>query len=399
MWNLELAAWPHGTPGVRASLFTPVAETCVAETCWSAGRRGGGERDESESERSSAAGAAQKTPPVGTPPHVTAPGSVRVGAAERVEQDPRLAWAERYRATLRRYLSSQGEAELHDAYRLGRGAIAAGLGLLDLSALHHEAVAAALAHGPPEERPERTLDACLRFFAEVLSPYEMVHLGFRNAQEMLRRVNDTLEQQAKQIARALHDEAGQLLASVHLALDEVKTRLPARYAGDLEGVRALLFQIEDELRRLSHELRPPVLDDLGLVPALQQLAGNVTRRSGLEVVVESSTASGDAPESRLPPSVETALYRIAQESLTNVMRHARAARATVVVWRKAEAVGLTVEDDGIGFDPAAPARADEGAGLGLAGIRERCAALNGRLEIRSTPGAGTRLDARIPLPL
>src|SRR5439155_1515163 len=129
-------------------------------------------------------------------------------------------------------------------------------------------------------------------------------------------------------------------------VDRLAGDLPQSMRSRLEEVRDLLDRIEGELRRLSHELRPTMLDDLGLVPALQFLAEGVAKRTGLSVEVRGST------HGRLPPAVETALYRIAQEALTNAVRHAHPAHVKIQVQREARAVRCSVADDGVGFDAA-----------------------------------------------
>src|SRR5439155_9428657 len=113
----------------------------------------------------------------------------------------------------------------------------------------------------------KTVDGSMRFLAESLSPFEMTHRSFQDAIAALRRLNEMLEEEARRIAHALHDEAGQLLVSVHLAVKEIADGLPPRARDQLMKIRAPLGEVERHLRRLSHELRPTVLDDLGLVPS------------------------------------------------------------------------------------------------------------------------------------
>ena len=150
---------------------------------------------------------------------------------------------ERYQFALLDYLASPGEEALHDAYELGRKALADGLGVLDLVLLHSRALTFALSVPQTQSHRERALEAQTAFFAEVLSPFEMGHRAFRDANTMLRRLNGMLEAQAKRIAYSLHSEAGQLLASVHLTLAEATRDLPADKAIHLTKVRALLVEI------------------------------------------------------------------------------------------------------------------------------------------------------------
>jgi PAS domain S-box-containing protein len=430
--------------------------------------------------------------------------------------DPSPEFVDEYAAALQDYLSGGGEAALQRAYQLGREALAQGLGVLEFAAVHHQALAqilrAADGHLP------QTIATASQFMGESLSPFEMTHRGYREANaaleisekryrllfenandivfttdlagqftsmnrageeltgyrrdeaakitfasvvvpeslgmahEMLRRkregevertqfeveiiardgrriplevhtallyqdgqpagvhgiardiserkqaeqaliqLNERLEDEAKRIAHALHDEAGQLLSSVHLALDEVTRDLPPANRAHMANVKELLDQVEEELRRLSHELRPTVLDDLGLVPALEFLADRVAKRSGLVITVQE-----EVREERLPAFVETALYRSVQEALTNVMRHAKAKRVEIALQQGADTVQCTIQDDGVGFDVRAAQARRGDHGLGLVGIRERAGALGGTLTIRSTPGHGTTILITIPL--
>jgi signal transduction histidine kinase len=200
------------------------------------------------------------------------------------------------------------------------------------------------------------------------------------------------EEEARRIARELHDEAGQMTASIHLALADIERELPARASGRLESVRELLDDLEQRLRRLSHELRPTILDDLGLGPALEFLAEGFAARTGISFAVDGTTRG------RLEPVVETTVYRIVQEALTNIARHARAKRASIRLSRESESLRCSIRDDGIGLpeDRSAAAVARR-RGLGLVGIRERLDALGGALRIRSRASGGTELWFTIPI--
>jgi signal transduction histidine kinase len=197
-----------------------------------------------------------------------------------------------------------------------------------------------------------------------------------------------LEGQAKRIAYALHDEAGQLLASVHLAVARAASELPPEKAKELSAVQVMLNQIDERLRNLSHELRPPVLEDLGLSPALELLADGVSKRWGLPVTVKA------ALNHYVPATVETTVYRITQEALTNAAKHARATRAEVDLWQTAHKIVCSVRDDGIGFDDTARRRR---TGLGLVEIKERVAALGGVLRVGPNKDRGTDVTVEIPL--
>jgi signal transduction histidine kinase len=142
-----------------------------------------------------------------------------------------------------------------------------------------------------------------------------------------------------------------------------------------------------DVRRLAVQLRPAVLDDFGLVAALERLTETFAEQTGIRVDFHSALG-----EKRLPGEVETALYRVVQESLTNIVKHASARRVSISVARRDSSVAAVIEDDGDGFDP----RVVREGGVGLLGMRERLALLDGRVEIESRPGAGTTLVAEVP---
>jgi PAS domain S-box-containing protein len=422
----------------------------------------------------------------------------------------------RYDALLRGSLEAFDEAALHAAHELGREALARGLGVLDMVELHHSLIARLLPASPPDETV-RWSEAAGRLLAESLTPFEMVHRGFRsahaalqategryrelfenandaifttdlagrltsinraaeeltgysrdeamalkltalmapaattpvrlarqaglnameaqgrheleivtrdgrripievstrqvyqdgqlvglqgiardmtdrkNAEAALRHLNEHLEEKVKRIAHALHDEAGQLLASVYLRVAEVASELPMPGRRRVEELRTLLDQVDDQLRRLAHELRPSILDDLGVLPACRFLAEGVSKRSRLQIDVRGSTGG------RLPVNIETALYRVVQEALTNVVKHAQAQSVIVQFERHGRRLKGQIRDDGIGFDLASVMNRIGGKGLGLIGMRERLSAVAGRLDITSPPGQGTLLEFAIPL--
>ena len=300
-------------------------------------------------------------------------------------------WTALYVAALRDFIRGRGEAELARAYELGRRAMREEIGLLDLMALHHGALATVLGAEGDGRNPGTIVADAGTFLSETLSSFEMVHRGFRESVATLRRINEMLEEQARHIAHALHDDAGQLLASVHLTLQRVERRLPAGGSDDLQEARQFLGQIEHHLRNLSHELRPTMLDDLGLLPALEFLAQSVSARSGIPIRVSGVRLR------RLPARVETALYRIVQEALRNAAKHSEARHVNVGIDVAERRVRCSIRDDGKGFDPGATMDGKRIGGLGMVGMRERLDALGGDLVIRSTPGRGTELRITVPL--
>jgi len=217
-----------------------------------------------------------------------------------------------------------------------------------------------------------------------------VELSQRVARDALQRVVTAQELERRRLARELHDETGQALTSILLSLSALEEVHDERELHAAVGeVRELVRSTLQDVRQLAVELRPKVLDDFGLVAALERLTQSFGEQTGISVHFQQLLPTAG----RLPPEVETALYRIVQESLTNIVKHARATSVSVVLTRKDDSVSVVVEDDGVGFEPA---REPEG-GIGLAGMRERVALLGGRLAIESRPGAGTTFVAEVPL--
>jgi two-component system, NarL family, sensor histidine kinase DevS len=215
-----------------------------------------------------------------------------------------------------------------------------------------------------------------------------VDLSERVARDALRRVIGAQELERRRLARELHDETGQALTSILLGLKGIED---ARDGGDVrqatEELRELVVGTLQDVRRLAVELRPKALDDFGLVPALERLVENFGEQTGMNVQLEARLG----PD-RLPGEVETALYRITQEALTNVVKHARARKVSIVLTRRNGTATAVIEDDGQGI-----ADADDTQGLGLLGMRERLELINGKLSIESSEGAGTTIVAEVPI--
>ena len=201
---------------------------------------------------------------------------------------------------------------------------------------------------------------------------------------------DAREQEARRIGRELHDQAGQLLSALHLALEEVGSELRPAARGRIPALRSMVDEVEQQLRRIAHEMRPPILDDLGLLAAIDFMASGVAQRTGLRITVAGTRV-------RVLPEIETNLYRIAQEALTNVARHARAGEAWVEVHVARTEAGVEVRDDGCGFAVDAVLGHGGERGLGFLSIQERVDALGGRLCVESAPGEGTLVRVTVPL--
>jgi signal transduction histidine kinase len=211
-----------------------------------------------------------------------------------------------------------------------------------------------------------------------------VELSERVARDALRRVVAAQELERQRLARELHDETGQALTSILLGLKQLDGESPEAVA----AVRELVVATLQDVRRLAVELRPKVLDDFGLVPALERLTQGFAEHTGISVDLEASALT-----ERLPVEVETAIYRIVQESLTNVVKHARAHSVSVVLNRGDGRIKAVIEDDGTGF---APETVGEG-GIGLVGMRERIELLDGSLTVESSERSGTTVAVEVPV--
>ena len=211
----------------------------------------------------------------------------------------------------------------------------------------------------------------------------------RVASDALRRVVEAQELERRRLARELHDQTGQELTGVLLSLRAIEeAEDPEALAKAVAAVREQVVQTLHDVRRLAVELRPKVLDDFGLVAAVERLAQTFQDQTGLALDLE--TQLGDK---RLPGEIETALYRMVQEGLTNVVKHGQAGRVSIVLALSSKAITAVIEDDGRGFEPD-----QNHEGMGLDGMRERLGLLGGRLKIESRPGAGTTLVGEVPLP-
>ena len=202
------------------------------------------------------------------------------------------------------------------------------------------------------------------------------------------------EQERKRIARELHDETSQVLTSLLISLAILEESTTTQEARDrIADTRKLAHQTLRAIRSLSIDLRPSALDDLGLLPALRWYIKEYQQKCSIEVEF---AATGF--KERLPAEMETALYRIVQESLTNTARHANASRVVITMKEDTDAVYATITDNGCGFDVGSILKSpDQERGLGLAGMSERALLLDGTLNINSSPGHGTSIEVYIPL--
>ena len=228
---------------------------------------------------------------------------------------------------------------------------------------------------------DRLIESERRARADAERALEQLRQSHERLESLSRRLVELQETERRALARELHDEVGGILAGLKLQLDGVATRLP-------DEVHSLLGQLSSRVRDLSTDLRPPMLDEMGLLPTLLWHFERYRAQTGIRVDFRNS-----APVGRLPAQVETAAFRIAQEALTNVARHAGVQEASVSLDADPDRIVLRVEDHGIGFRPES---AWAGMSSGLTGMRDRARLAGGRLTVDSAPGRGTRLTAELP---
>ncbi len=234
-------------------------------------------------------------------------------------------------------------------------------------------------------------------FIENARLYKVVQEREVRLAELVHQLVNAQEKERQRIARELHDETGQKLTALAMGLAAVDTSLGG---GDAAGGQRLIHNLREvsnqaitELRNIMSDLRPALLDDLGLVPALRSYVQQFAERHrDIEVIL-----NADRPAKRPAPEYETVLFRVVQEALTNVARHARATQVTVMLEQHSRIARLEVQDNGIGFDPGVPSRHAPGSGLGLVGMRERVTLVGGSCNIISAPGQGTRIMVELPL--
>jgi signal transduction histidine kinase len=216
----------------------------------------------------------------------------------------------------------------------------------------------------------------------------------RKAEEQLRALSKRLievqEEERRSIARELHDQVGQYLTITKLMLDRATKATPETVTPLLIEITAQVVEVLQQVRNMSLNLRPSMLDDLGLVPALKWLFERLEKQSGLNINFEHNMT-----DNRVSPDIDTTIYRIVQEALTNVIRHAGVTSAKVRLWLNEKTISLKVEDNGQGFEPD---RLAARVTTGLSAMQERARLLGGYLRIESVPGAGTRVVAEIPIP-
>lgn len=282
--------------------------------------------------------------------------------------------------------------------RDGREAVVAAVAVLyDITARKRAEEALLHAHSELEERvAERTLDLA-RANESLRAEIGERRLAEAARNDLLRRIVVVQEEERVRIARELHDQMGQQLTALKLGLEALE-RPPAVEGPDLrerlQRLLALTRQIGHDMHRIAWELGPAALDELDLPTALSNYAEEWAGHSGVAVKFQCTGGW----ERRLPPQVEGPLYRVVQEALTNVAKHAAARRLSLILNRRSDELQVIVEDDGVGFDTEVkPAPVRPGPQLGLTGMKERVQAMGGILQVESSPGSGTTLFVRLPL--
>jgi signal transduction histidine kinase len=214
-----------------------------------------------------------------------------------------------------------------------------------------------------------------------------VDLTRRVARTTVQRIVDGQEQERRRLSRELHDETGQALTSILLGLKSIEDAQGTdRFPAALAELREIVVATLQDVRRLAVELRPKALDDFGLVPALERLTSSFAEQTGIAAHLESRL-----PEARLSSEIETVLYRVVQEALTNVVKHAQAEHVSVMLYSKPGRVAVVIEDDGRGFGAGG-----EPDGIGLLGMRERVGLVGGSLAVESSSGVGTTIVVEVP---
>jgi signal transduction histidine kinase len=233
--------------------------------------------------------------------------------------------------------------------------------------------------------------------AERTAELEQVNARLRDRERSLaqlyQKVVTAQEDERKRIARELHDETSQSLAVLAMGIDSASAALKAGLTPRLDEVKALAVRTIEEIHRLILDLRPSVLDDLGLLPAIRWYAERYLEARGISVRCEFEKV-----DQRLPPALETAVFRVCQEAMSNIARHAKAETVLIQVGQKGDALHIEIEDDGEGFDPEGVVARVGRESFGLLGIRERVELLGGRARIDSALGQGTRIQIEVPLP-
>ena len=359
-----------------------------------------------------------------------------------------------YRAALRKFLKHGRRAGLESAQGLGSQALAAGLQTLDLAKLHEETLVKEVLPGCPDSQRATIIRQAGIFFTEAITPIETTHRGSReaavhlnqivemlsqrtvelaasnvelqeeilqrkaaeatlkkseshysqlleqsdNMQQQLRRLSRQIlsaqEDERKEISRELHDVIAQTLTGINVRLAALKKEAALNTKGldrNIARTQRLVEKSVDIVHQFARELRPAVLDDLGLIPALHSFLKTFMARTGVRAQL-----TAFAGVEQLDTPRRTVLFRVAQEALNNVARHAQASRVEVTIQELPDCICMSIKDDGKSFEVQRLLHGKGGKRLGLLGMRERLEMIGGHFDVQSAPGKGTVITARIP---
>ena len=360
----------------------------------------------------------------------------------------------RYVAALRKHLKQGPRASLQSAHALGRRSMALGLETLDLARFHEQALITLVLPGYSPGTRERMVRRAGTFFAEAITPIEKTHRSAQEANDQLVQLNQALnqrsvdltasnwqlqqeilqrksveeslrkteqhysrlleqsrhmqeqlrllsrqllsaqEEERKMISRELHDQIAQTLTGINIRLASLKTEVTLDNKGlekKISSTQRLVEKSVDIVHRFARELRPTVLDDLGLIPALHSFMKSFNKRTGVR-----TSLTAFATVERLDTAKRTVLFRVVQEALTNVARHAQASRVEVSIQKLPDCICMKIKDDGKSFNVERTLHANGGKRLGLLGMRERLEMVGGKFVVESSPGKGTTVLAQIP---
>ena len=362
--------------------------------------------------------------------------------------------AHQYQVALNRYLKNPSKAKPAAALRLGRDAVALGMGTLALAAIHEQAMTPHLIPDMPSSARNHLHSRAGNFFAETLAPIEATQQAAMLRYAKLIQLNETLDQQTrtlvasnqkleseiakrkvvedslreserrtkqlleqshqlqtelrdlshrilssqederKRISRELHDLVAQTLTGINLHLATLKTEAENNVKGMTKNIartQKLVEKSVDAVHQFARQLRPALLDDLGLIPALHSFTKDFAKETGLRVNI-----SAFAGIEKISATKRIVLYRVAQEALTNVARHARASQVAITIEQEQDSVCMKIKDDGQSFDVEKLLHDRKNKRLGLLGMRERVEMVGGTFSIESAPGSGTTVTAHVP---
>jgi signal transduction histidine kinase len=365
--------------------------------------------------------------------------------------------SQRYVAALRKHLKQSPPAGLEPAQRLGRQAMALGLETLDLARFHERALITLVLPDYSSDTRDRMIRRAGKFFAEAITPIEKTHRTAQEDNDQLVRLNQSLhqrstdlitsnrklqqeilqrksveeslrkserryselleqsrhmqeqlrllsrqlllaqEEERKMISRELHDQIAQTLTGINIQLATLKTEAMVNVKGLQKKITRTQRMVEKSVEivhRFARELRPTVLDDLGLIPALHSYMIGFSKRTGIHIHFRTFSSSRIE---QLNNATRTVFYRVAQEALTNVARHAQASRVEVSFEKHPNAICLKIKDDGKSFQVQRVLHTKGNNHLGLLGMRERLEMVGGSFSVESAPGKGTTVRAQIPL--